>query len=97
MAAKGEITPPVAAPAKKNDESPRKTAPYTVVRIAPQPPAEAGERSPGPTADARANRLHRTLLATLTTSDVTLTFPRGDLRATSEIEPSRWSAQLMVP
>ena len=40
----------------------------------------AGYAARSPTADARSNRLHRTLLATLATSDVTLTFPRGDLR-----------------
>ena len=43
-----------------------------------------------PTADARAIRLHRLLLATLATSSVTLTHPRGDLRATSQLLPSRW-------
>ncbi len=43
-----------------------------------------------PTADARAIRLHRLLLATLATSSVTLTHPRGDLRATSHLLPSRW-------
>ncbi|HYN31745.1 MAG TPA: PD-(D/E)XK nuclease family protein, partial [Ilumatobacteraceae bacterium] len=42
------------------------------------------------TADARATRLHRLLLATLATSAVTLTYPRGDLRATSKLLPSRW-------
>jgi ATP-dependent helicase/nuclease subunit B len=42
------------------------------------------------TADARATRLHRLLLATLATSAVTLTYPRGDLRATSQLMPSRW-------
>jgi len=45
-----------------------------------------------PTSDARAIRLRRTLLAVLSTSDVTLTLPRGDLRATSTVEPSRWIA-----
>ncbi len=49
-------------------------------RCCPTPTA----RSPGsPTADTRAARLHRLLLATLATSSVTLTLPRGDLRATS--------------
>jgi ATP-dependent helicase/nuclease subunit B len=43
-----------------------------------------------PTADARAVRLHRVLLATLATSAVTLTAPRGDLRSTSSVELSRW-------
>ena len=43
-----------------------------------------------PTADARAVRLHRVLLATLATSAVTITAPRGDLRATSSVELSRW-------
>ncbi len=42
------------------------------------------------TADARAVRLHRLLLATLATSHVTLTAPRGDLRSTSSVELSRW-------
>jgi ATP-dependent helicase/nuclease subunit B len=45
-----------------------------------------------PTADARAVRLHRVLLATLATSAVTLTAPRGDLRSTSSVELSRWIA-----
>jgi ATP-dependent helicase/nuclease subunit B len=45
-----------------------------------------------PTADARAVRLHRVFLATLATSDVTLTAPRGDLRSTSSVELSRWIA-----
>ncbi len=44
------------------------------------------------TADARAVRLHRVLLATLATSSVTLTAPRGDLRSTSTVELSRWIA-----
>jgi len=43
-----------------------------------------------PTADARGLRLHRLLLATLATSSTTLTLPRGDLRATSQLQPSRW-------
>jgi len=46
-----------------------------------------------PTADARAIRLHRVLLATLATSAVTITAPRGDLRATSSLELSRWIRQ----
>jgi ATP-dependent helicase/nuclease subunit B len=45
-----------------------------------------------PTADARAVRLHRVLLATMATSAVTLTAPRGDLRSTSSVELSRWIA-----
>jgi len=45
-----------------------------------------------PTSDARAVRLHRLLLTTLATSDVTVTVPRGDLRATSSVELSRWVA-----
>ena len=45
-----------------------------------------------PTADARTVRLHRVLLATIATSAVTLTAPRGDLRATSSVELSRWIA-----
>jgi len=44
------------------------------------------------TTDARAIRLHRVLLATLATSAVTLTAPRGDLRSTSSVELSRWIA-----
>ena len=43
-----------------------------------------------PTSDAQAIRLHRLLLATLATSSVTLTHPRGDLRATSQLLASRW-------
>ena len=43
-----------------------------------------------PTADARSVRLHRVLLATLATSAVTITAPRGDLRATSSVQLSRW-------
>ncbi len=43
-----------------------------------------------PTADARSARLHRLLRATVATSSVTLTLPRGDLRATSQVLPSRW-------
>jgi ATP-dependent helicase/nuclease subunit B len=43
-----------------------------------------------PTADARTRRLRRQFLTTLATSSVTLTVPRGDLRATAEIRPSRW-------
>ena len=43
-----------------------------------------------PTADALATRVHRLLLATLATSTVTLTHPRGDLRATAQLQPSRW-------
>jgi RecB family exonuclease len=45
-----------------------------------------------PTADARSIRLHRMLLATLATSAVTVTAPRGDLRSTSSVELSRWIA-----
>lgn len=45
-----------------------------------------------PTADARSIRLHRVFLATLATSAVTITAPRGDLRATSSVELSRWIA-----
>ena len=46
-----------------------------------------------PTADARATRLHRQLLAIMGTSEVTLTHPRGDLRATARLQPSRWIAE----
>ncbi len=68
-AATGEDTPPGAAPpasapATKEDRSPKKTAPYTVVRIAPQPPSDAAERTPGPTADARAGELVETYAET---------------------------------
>ncbi len=42
------------------------------------------------TADARAARLHRLLLATMATSSVTLIHPRGDLRSTSQLLASRW-------
>ncbi len=45
-----------------------------------------------PSADARSTRLHRQFLATIATSDVTFIAPRGDLRATSTIELSRWVA-----
>jgi hypothetical protein len=45
-----------------------------------------------PTADARSVRLHRALLATFATADVTVTAPRGDLRSTSSVELSRWIA-----
>jgi ATP-dependent helicase/nuclease subunit B len=45
-----------------------------------------------PTADARARRLQRVMWATLATADVTVTYPRGDLRATSGLLPSRWIA-----
>jgi ATP-dependent helicase/nuclease subunit B len=44
-----------------------------------------------PSADARSVRLHRLLLATIATSHVTLTVPRGDLRSTSTVELSRWA------
>jgi hypothetical protein len=43
-----------------------------------------------PTADARSLRLHRVMLATLATAAVTFVAPRGDLRATSSVESSRW-------
>ena len=45
-----------------------------------------------PTADDRTVRLHRLLLAACATSAVTVTFPRGDLRATADLRPSRWIA-----
>jgi signal recognition particle receptor subunit beta len=41
----------------RDAESPRKTAPYTVVRIAPHAPSEPAERTPGQTPDARASDL----------------------------------------
>ncbi len=43
-----------------------------------------------PGADARADRLHRLLLATVAGADTTLSYPRGDLRATTELLASRW-------
>ncbi len=50
------------------------------IRSCPMPTAN----SPGlATADARSARLHRLLLPPIATSSVTLTLPRGDLRATS--------------
>jgi ATP-dependent helicase/nuclease subunit B len=45
-----------------------------------------------PTADSRTARLRHLLSITLATSATTLTAPRGDLRSTSSIEPSRWIA-----
>jgi RecB family exonuclease len=42
--------------------------------------------------DARSVRLHRLLLASIATSAVTITAPRGDLRSTSSVELSRWIA-----
>ena len=45
-----------------------------------------------PSADAVATRVHRVLLVTLAASTVTLTHPRGDLRATAQLQPSRWIA-----
>ena len=50
-----------------------------------------------PTADARARRLERVLFATLATAAVTVTYPRGDLRATSRLLPSRWIAPWLSP
>jgi ATP-dependent helicase/nuclease subunit B len=43
-----------------------------------------------PGADARAHRLHRLLLATVAGADTTISYPRGDLRATTELLASRW-------
>ncbi len=43
-----------------------------------------------PTTESRAIRQHRALLAAIDTSDVTVTYPRGDLRATARLLPSRW-------
>jgi hypothetical protein len=48
------------------------------------------ERAGLSTSDARAVRLQRQLLARVAAGRVVLTFPRGDLRATSAVEPSRW-------
>lgn len=42
------------------------------------------------TADSQINRLHKLLLAVVSTSATTITVPRGDLRATTQVEPSRW-------
>jgi ATP-dependent helicase/nuclease subunit B len=50
-----------------------------------------------PTADAQTSRLHHRLLAVMATSQVTLTLPRGDLRATSRVEPSRWISPWVAP
>lgn len=46
-----------------------------------------------PTADARSARLHRVLRAVVATSAVTITLPRGDLRATSQVLASRWISE----
>lgn len=42
------------------------------------------------TSDALTIRLRRLFLAAIASSDVTITYPRGDLRATSTLLPSRW-------
>jgi ATP-dependent helicase/nuclease subunit B len=42
------------------------------------------------TADVHIDRLHRLLLAVISTSELTITVPRGDLRATTQVESSRW-------
>jgi signal recognition particle receptor subunit beta/GAF domain-containing protein len=60
---------PGAAPDKTPDATsaprgdtlpPRKTAPYTVVRIAPQPPPDEADRAPGASPDAKAGELVET-------------------------------------
>ncbi len=43
-----------------------------------------------PTSDAHTRRLHRALVALGDTSELTFTVPRGDLRSTAHVEPSRW-------
>ena len=43
-----------------------------------------------PTSDAHTLRMHRALVALGDTSDLTFTVPRGDLRSTAHVEPSRW-------
>ncbi len=43
-----------------------------------------------PTSDAHTLRMHRALVALEDTSDLTFTVPRGDLRSTAHVEPSRW-------
>ena len=55
---------------------------------------DADRRAAGlPDADACVDRVHRSFLADLTTSDtVVVSVPRGDLRATTERLPSRWIA-----
>lgn len=50
-----------------------------------------------PGADVRRRRLHRRLLSVLATATTTITYPRGDLRATTRNEPSRWIAPWMTP
>ena len=50
-----------------------------------------------PTSDARAVRLHRLLLAVVSTSAVTLTVPRGDLRATSQLHAVAMDRRLDRP
>ncbi len=45
---------------RRDDRSPRKTAPYTVVRITPQAPADEPGRAPGPSLDAKAGELVET-------------------------------------
>ena len=48
-----------------------------------------------PTSDAVADRAHRQLLGLLdSTSRVVITWPRGDLRNTTQRQPSRWLAGL---
>jgi signal recognition particle receptor subunit beta/GAF domain-containing protein len=93
-------TPPAAAPAKKDDRSPRKTAPYTVVRITPQPPAEAGERPPGPTADARAGELVETYAETSAQLGEALAEMREDrdlaLRRLEDVRQSMEAAQQVL-
>lgn len=43
-----------------------------------------------PTDDDRTVRLRHLFLGLLASADVTVTVPRGDLRATAEVRPSRW-------
>jgi ATP-dependent helicase/nuclease subunit B len=44
------------------------------------------------TTEARAIRLHRQYRSVLASAATTVTYPRGDLRATSSLLPSRWLA-----
>jgi ATP-dependent helicase/nuclease subunit B len=48
------------------------------------------------TSDRRAERMLQRLRSLTATADVTVTIPRGDLRATVERPPSRWLAQSLT-
>ncbi|WP_420450521.1 PD-(D/E)XK nuclease family protein [Ilumatobacter sp.] len=47
-------------------------------------------------ADRRARRLHHAFVATTMAADTIVTFPRGDLRATTANQPSRWLSDVAV-